>query len=88
MAIDLYELLGDMPEEAYAKFRDVQVAALRNERAHGKGPPYTKVGRKIYYSVEGIRKYHAAHTVTPGASKSTLIDGVRRRSRRHSGPKA
>jgi hypothetical protein len=83
--------LGLIPEADLAVFRDIELPALRNERARGEGPPYVKLGRAVFYPIEGLRKYAAAQTVIPTQAGATLIDGGRankRRSRPESTPAA
>lgn len=65
------------PEEV-AQLRNITVQTLANERARGKGPPFTKLGQKVMYPRDGLRKYIAENTVTPGRV-ATMIDGRRRR---------
>jgi hypothetical protein len=79
-SIDLKSEFSYVEEDEYAKLRGVEIQALRNERAKGKGPPYTKIGRKVVYPREALRKYLAASTVTP-KRPPTLIDGPSKRSK-------
>ena len=75
---DLKKLLNYIDEAEYAQFRRVKVSALRNERAKGLGPPWTRDGRRVLYSVSGVRDFLAAKTVKP-AQTPTLLHGNRRR---------
>jgi hypothetical protein len=79
-AVDLKSEFNYVDEEDYAKLRDVDVQALRNERARGRGAPYVIIGRRAFYPREALRKYLASLTVTPKPAP-TLIDGPRKRSR-------
>lgn len=55
------ELLGDdwIPEQEMAKLRKKTVSTLQTERARKPymGPPCTKDGRDVYYSVTGYREW-------------------------------
>jgi hypothetical protein len=55
------------------------IASLRNERAKAnyKGPPYQRIGRKVFYPIDKLRAFLAAATVTQSRTP-TLIDGKRR----------
>ncbi len=77
---DLETQLGLIPEAQYAEMRDVQLSALRNERAKGLGPPYVKDGRRVFYPIDGLREYIAKQARTP-SKVSTLIDGGTRKRR-------
>jgi hypothetical protein len=66
--------LGLIDESEVAAWRDVDIAALRNERAKGKGPPYIRIGRKVFYPLDKLRAYLKAATVTPKRAP-TLLDG-------------
>lgn len=35
----------------------VSIGTLANWRSHDRGPPYTKAGRKVMYSVKEIEEY-------------------------------
>jgi hypothetical protein len=50
-------LAGYIEEEAVAKARRVTVRTLRAERQRGEGSTYIKVGKKIFYSVDGFRAW-------------------------------
>jgi hypothetical protein len=81
-AVDLKAHLGLAEESDVAALRGMSIPSLRNERARGKGPPYQRIGRKVFYPLDNLRKYLAAATVTPRRSP-TLVDGSgKRRPRR------
>ena len=68
------------PEEV-AKLRGgMRLGSLANERARGKGPPYVKLGACVMYPRDGLKKWIAQNTVTPGRTR-TMIDGGSRRNR-------
>lgn len=75
---DLKTKLGLIAESDVAALRDMTVASLRNERAKGKGPPYQRIGRKVFYPLDKLRAHLAAATITPNRAPS-LIDGDRKR---------
>jgi hypothetical protein len=77
-SVDLKTQLGLLEDGEVAAFRGMTIASLRNERARGAGPPYQRLGRKIFYPVDKLRAYLAASTVTPARAPS-LIDGRKRR---------
>ena len=66
-----------LPESDYLQFADIGKRAAANQRSQGKGPPFVRVGKKIYYPLEGICDLIAKNTVTP-KSAPTLIHGRRR----------
>jgi hypothetical protein len=51
-------LLEDyVPEEEYCKELDVSDRKARQDRQRGIGPPFVRIGRKIYYSRNGILEW-------------------------------
>jgi hypothetical protein len=76
--------LGLIPEEDFAALRKIDLPALRNERSKGEGPPWTRLGKAVFYPVAGLRKFAEAQTVTPSKKPSTLVDG--RSSKRCAAP--
>jgi hypothetical protein len=76
-AVDLKAQLGLLEESDVAALRSMSIPSLRNERAKGKGPPYQRIGRKVFYPLDRLRAHLAAATVTPGRAPS-LIDGNRK----------
>jgi len=48
---------GYVPESELAKARRVAKRTLRHERQRGEGPPWAKVGRDVYYSIDGFREW-------------------------------
>jgi hypothetical protein len=77
-AEDLKTKLGLIEESEVAAMRDMTIPSLRNERAKGKGPPYQRIGRKVFYPLDKLRAHLAAATITPSCAPS-LIDGDRKR---------
>lgn len=75
---DLQKRLDLVDESEFALLRGVKVSALRNERSQGKGPPFRRSGRKVFYPFAGIKAFMEASTVRPAAAP-TLINGNRRR---------
>jgi hypothetical protein len=67
------------PEE-FAQLRNVTTGTLANERSRGEGPAFVKVGGKVMYTREGMRKYIAQNTVNPKAAP-TLINAKSRSKR-------
>ena len=78
--VDLKSQLGLAEEADVATLLNMTLPSLRNQRAKGKGPPYQRVGRKVFYPLDKLRKYLAASTVEPKRAP-TLIDGVRKESK-------
>jgi hypothetical protein len=83
-AVDLKTHLGLAEESDVAALRGMSIPSLRNERAKGKGPPYQRIGRKVFYPLDKLRAHLAAATVTPSRAPS-LIDGNRKRPARPEG---
>jgi len=54
-----------------AEFLGVAVQTLRNYRHLCKGPPYTRVGRRIVYLIQDLESYQMLNRVVPeqGAEK-------------------
>jgi hypothetical protein len=73
-AIDLKNELNVAEEADVALLRGMTIQSMRTERARGMGPPYQKMGRKVFYPIPALRKFLAASTITPKRA-STLIDG-------------
>jgi hypothetical protein len=48
---------GWIPDDQIAKARERTTRAQRYERQKGIGPPWTKDGNTVLYSVEGYRKW-------------------------------
>lgn len=80
---DIASTLGLVSEEQYAKLRNIQLGQVRNERSAGRGPAYVKLGKRVMYPLEAVRRYICENTITP-TSAATLIDGTPRRGRRDS----
>lgn len=59
---------GWIGEEAFARQRGLSVHSLRAERRRPDGPPYTKDGPRVFYSVQGFRLWLAARETKPGES--------------------
>lgn len=57
----LKELLGPdwIPQEEFAKLRNLELSTLAKERAKKpyQGPPFSKDGQQIFYSATGYREW-------------------------------
>lgn len=73
---DLTSELDAFTEEEMALLRGVKLKSLADERSRGQGPPFTKLGKRILYPKQGVRKFLAQQTVIPSKAP-TLIDGKR-----------
>ena len=62
--------LGYLTEDETALVLEVTKPTLRSWRARNRGPPWSRVGRKIVYGEDGLRDFIAAQTVTPVSSGS------------------
>jgi hypothetical protein len=56
--IDL--VAANFTDAEYAEWRQVKKKTLAAERCNGEGPPFFKVGRQVYYPIEGVKAHHAA----------------------------
>ena len=72
--IDLKATFGLITEAEYADIRDVSPGALANERYRGLGPPFTKIGRHVYYPIKGIKADIAKNTRAP-KPRPTMVSG-------------
>ncbi len=63
-------MLGYLTEDETALVLGVTKPTLRSWRARKRGPPWSRVGRKIVYGEDGLRQFIAAQTVTPVSSGS------------------
>ena len=61
---------GWIPEEEYRKQRNISKRQAQRERANRTGPPYTKIGRDIYYRVEGVHRWMVAREIQPVKSRA------------------
>jgi hypothetical protein len=68
--------LGLIHEAEVAKLRMMKLSSLRNERYRGEGPPFTRMGNKVFYPLDALRKFIAASTITPKRA-TTMVDGKR-----------
>lgn len=60
------DVLDDLvSEEDAAKVLHQAPRTLTVWRCHGKGPRYTKLGRRVFYRREWLREYAEAQTVMP-----------------------
>ncbi len=84
-ATDLKNELALVSEADFALLRDVSTAHLRNERARGLGPPYTTIGKRVFYPLKSLREYTAKRLVIPSKKAATLIDGDARGDTTHRG---
>jgi hypothetical protein len=76
-ATELKAQLGLLDEAEVCALLNMKLVSLRNQRHRDQGPPWTRLGREVFYPIEKMRAYIAAQTVTP-SSAPTLIDGKRR----------
>ena len=60
----LYLSLLREPREA-AAVRRVTVNHLANERSRGEGPPFAKLGGRVFYPADELRQFIATHIVDP-----------------------
>jgi hypothetical protein len=58
---------GYLREDELAKQLHHHERTLARWRAAGKGPPYTLIGREVWYEIEGTRKWLAAGGVAAHA---------------------
>jgi hypothetical protein len=75
-------ILSDLeliPEAVFAKAIGKQVQSLRNDRNLSRGPPYVKVGCKVFYRRDELKAFIEAHTVRPETTQHTMIHGKVRR---------
>jgi hypothetical protein len=81
MSATIAELTSELDvftEQEMAAIRGVKVKALADERSRGQGPPFTKLGKRILYPKQGVRKFLVQQTVNPSKAR-TLVDGVPRK---------
>jgi hypothetical protein len=48
-----------------AKIRNTTTGHLANERSKGEGPPYAKIGGRVFYPAEQLREYITSRIVDP-----------------------
>jgi len=51
-------------EKEVAKWTKRALGTLRNDRYLGRGFPYTRVGRAVFYSRRAIEEYMKKHTIS------------------------
>lgn len=51
----------------YADFTGRSIQAVAHERCRGSGPPFIKVGKRVFYDPAVVRQWLAAHQVTSTA---------------------
>ena len=56
---------GLISEEAMCAQRRITVRQSQRERRMGMAPPWVKIGRDVYFDVEGFRQYVREKMVTP-----------------------
>ena len=69
---DLAAQLDLVTEQTFANLRRATVATLRNERCRGNGPPFVKLGNKIFYRRAALADWVKVRTVMPSVAP-TLI---------------
>jgi len=52
-----------LTERQVSEITNMALPTLRNWRAKGKGPRYSKVGKSVRYAADDIQQYMAAHNV-------------------------
>ena len=60
-------LLDLIPEAEMARERNVSTPTLRRERKNGGGPPFRKIGRKIFYPRDRFEQWLGQDVVTSNA---------------------
>lgn len=60
---------GYLTEDEQAAVLGVVKRTLRSWRRQGKGPPYTKVGKRVFYSVGGSAAWLKANETNPVRSE-------------------
>ncbi len=50
------------PEEVAKRFKVISVRTLANWRSQGEGPAFTKIGGKVLYCLEEIKKWEKRRT--------------------------
>ena len=53
-------LAGYISDKDLAKVRNISERTLRLERQSGNGPPFAKIGSRIFYPTEGFRAWLAS----------------------------
>jgi hypothetical protein len=62
--------LGLRPERAAADLLNVKVQTLRKWAVQRKGPPRTKIGKRVFYREEALRAWLAAQERDPAAARA------------------
>jgi hypothetical protein len=57
------------PKETSQKIRGASVMTLAIWRCHGVGPPYIKVGRRVFYAEADVATWLATRRRTPRRAK-------------------
>ena len=47
--------------EQVARLTGIPVKTLEGYRRRGMGPPYVKIGRRIFYPISGVREWMEGH---------------------------
>jgi hypothetical protein len=56
-AIDTDFLQGFISEPEYARRRGVTLRTCQRDRQLSRAPPYTKLGRQIFYRIDAVREW-------------------------------
>jgi hypothetical protein len=80
--IDVKEKLQLLIPEEIARLRKVSLGHLANERSKGVGPEYQKIGGKVFYPLDKLKKFLAASTVTPPSPATMANSSSKRAARR------
>jgi len=65
-------------ERQATKVLGVAVQTLRNWRCLRVGPPYVKIGRRVFYLMDDLKHYVNAHRIIPrGTAEPEVRDGCK-----------
>ena len=52
-------------EHLISEVFDIPVATLRTQRSRAEGPPYLKIGSRVYYKISEVKEWMDRHAVRP-----------------------
>ncbi len=61
-------LFGLVSEAEYADLRGASLRTIRNERCARRGPPFVRLGRRVFYRTNAVQEWLAGREV-PGEGK-------------------
>lgn len=67
MSSNIFE--GYISREEYARQRGFSLRSEHKERARRAGPPFIKIGQKVYYSIAGIKDWLDTQTISTRKNK-------------------